>query len=345
MIFRIGMIGLMLLCGGADKPAPRWGKMLLTDLSCCGLFFATSELPDSGGNIVAGRSRYGPANLLDGDFTTTWVEGRPDEGIGESVFVVVPDNCRTLSVFPGHGRSRELFLKNNRPARLEVTFLAGIHCEGEVAETGLMFHTRRFARGFPLELKDEFRRQTFPVPVTSTELAEFLARARREFSQGFDRPVKQVVLIAQLEIRGVYRGTRWNDTCISEVFAHDRFVPNGDLLFPRVSRVYVDDTRPGAILLNTPDKSAVEALKQADVVFQLGEVSANGYWAVIMQLSAAAPPGRVETRWRLLDVRRACFVEDDLARTWGSEVFGPFFLGPDSGFLYLEHACGRVRLY
>lgn len=319
--------------------------MLFTDLSCCGLVAATSELPDSGGKIVDGRTRYGPANLLDGDFATTWVEGRPDAGIGESIFVVVPDNIRTLSVFPGHGRSRELFLKNNRPSRLEVAFHAGIHCEGEVSETGLMFHTRGFERRFPLELNDEFRRQTFPVPVTSDELAEFLERSRREFSQDSERTVVRVALIVELKILDVFRGTHWNDTCISEVFAHDRFVPQGEPLFPRVSRVYVDDTHPGAILLDTPQRSAVEALKQADAVFQVGEVSADGNWATIMQLPAAAPPGRVENRWRLLDVRRACFAEDDLAQTWGSALSGPFFLERDSGFLYLEHAAGRIRLY
>ncbi|MDY0296915.1 MAG: hypothetical protein RB296_06315 [Acidobacteriota bacterium] len=345
MIFRIGLIGLVLACSGMVQAGPDWEKIHLTDLSGYGLFAATSELSAAHTRTLNARTRYGPANLVDGDLFTPWVEGRPDAGIGESVFVVVPENCRRLNIFPGHGRSRELFSKNNRPSRLEVTFHAGIHCDGEVTETALLFHTRRFEHRFLLELKDEFRRQTFSVPASSTELAEFLEQSRREFNAGFERPVARVVLIVELKILDVFRGTHWDDTCISEVFAQDRFIPDGMIRYPRVTRVYVPQEFPGTICMDTKEKTGVIVAQDIRAVSQVGEVSADGRWATIMQLPAAAPPGRVETVWRLLDLRRVRFVEDELAQTWGSEVFGPFFLQQESGSLFLEHASGRIRLY
>lgn len=65
-----------------------------------------------------------PKNLIDGDRTTAWVEAASGQGIQESVTLTLDGVYRIsqLSLFTGYQLSEDIFHKNSRPAKLQLTF-------------------------------------------------------------------------------------------------------------------------------------------------------------------------------------------------------------------------------
>lgn len=70
-------------------------------------------------------SRYSATNLVDGDPTTTWVEGAPGYGEGTILTFDVDASAipRTIAIWPGYQRSPELYVRNGRPSRLRISWI------------------------------------------------------------------------------------------------------------------------------------------------------------------------------------------------------------------------------
>ncbi|HYX38942.1 MAG TPA: hypothetical protein VE954_38035 [Oligoflexus sp.] len=81
------------------------------------LLFAASTssfLPDKHNSFKAEQ-------LGDDDTETAWIEGVKGSGIGETVTLTdIRGTPNQLAIFPGYGRSRELYFANNRVASLNV---------------------------------------------------------------------------------------------------------------------------------------------------------------------------------------------------------------------------------
>src|SRR6056297_1772525 len=80
-------------------------------------FQSSSELNDSGSHQLG---VYGMHTLFDGDTYTGWSEGVEGSGIGEVLWLEVPEGTDTLSLVNGFARSVNLFQKNNRVKKLKV---------------------------------------------------------------------------------------------------------------------------------------------------------------------------------------------------------------------------------
>ncbi|HEL2737560.1 TPA: DUF805 domain-containing protein [Streptococcus suis] len=80
---------------------------------------ATSYLSEPQHNL-----EHLPKNLIDGDRTTAWVEAASGQGIHESVTLTLDGVYRIsqLSLFTGYQLSEDIFHKNSRPAKLQLTF-------------------------------------------------------------------------------------------------------------------------------------------------------------------------------------------------------------------------------
>jgi hypothetical protein len=151
---------------------------------------ASSYLPDR-----SRPGRYAPDKARDGSLASSWVEGVPGPGIGERITFTLPRDAGGLEVYPGYGVS-QYFLPNNRlkKASLSVKLLttapterANVYDMREVLRRDLHFEDRQQFQRFVIDLPE--------------------IRVPPEFS----------LLIAVLEIREVYPGTRWDDTCIAEI--------------------------------------------------------------------------------------------------------------------------------
>lgn len=70
---------------------------------------------------------YGPANLVDADLKTAWVEGKPGHGEGESVIVELKGVREVIAVqvMNGYHKNEDLFRKNSRVREAEIRFSDG----------------------------------------------------------------------------------------------------------------------------------------------------------------------------------------------------------------------------
>ena len=131
----------------------------------------SSTLPRQGG------TSYGPMNLDDWNPATAWCEGRPDDGVGETIEIRFewPQKISTIKITDGYVKSAKSFQENNRVKSLRLS-----------------------AEGLP-------------------DFEATLADSAREQKIRFPRPVKTSWV--KLTIGGVYKGTKYSDTCLSDVWA------------------------------------------------------------------------------------------------------------------------------
>lgn len=138
---------------------------------------ATSELVEA---QFQGKYLYPPINILDGDFSTTWCEadaGGP--GIGEAVTVefAQPVSFDEIQIVNGFASGNDYYHKNNRVAELKLTQVAGEH-----------FQQKSYT------LKDDtegWQSVSFGLPQTAQTIT--------------------------LEIEKVYKGSKYDDTCLSDM--------------------------------------------------------------------------------------------------------------------------------
>lgn len=202
--------------------------------------WATSELKKKG-------RHYSVKNLLDGDITTVWAT-RENGGVGEGL--VVFRRWNGIYIVNGFSKTRELYQKNNRAKEINVAiyryyYVFGI--TGGTVEAGppreallvnpltnenvseeplveLLFSTN-------ITLRDEYlytNKCCFPINYEEDEreIKEKIKSLRLQ--KGFDEiyDVKEscdyfdfhrIGYVVVLTIQSIYKGTQYNDLCISEI--------------------------------------------------------------------------------------------------------------------------------
>ncbi|HEX8705326.1 MAG TPA: hypothetical protein VF815_41220 [Myxococcaceae bacterium] len=128
------------------------------------------------------EENYHPSYVLDDDPKTAWVEGADGEGSGESLTIPVSNLASAravrLVVFNGYQKTKGLLSANAAPKQVTVTVL----------DPG----------------KGESARQQ-------------LTLERKMGPQSFDIPVKGAVAEVVLTVDSVHPGSKYKDTCISDV--------------------------------------------------------------------------------------------------------------------------------
>jgi hypothetical protein len=137
------------------------------------------------------KAGYPAANVCDSDSLSAWVAGG-NGGIGESITITLtkPAHVDQIGVIPGFRRTRELYFANNRIERLEVAVNDGPPREIALPDDYIEFGSGS-KKGYHL-----------------IDLAPYSGMARS----------------ITLTIRSVYRGTTYDDTCISQVLLRKRLV-------------------------------------------------------------------------------------------------------------------------
>ncbi len=142
---------------------------------------------------------YHAANVIDGKISNAWVEGKEDEGRGEWIRISIKKQKKhkkidmsigAIGIFPGLG-VENYFKKNNRVK----TLLCELKYKNKV-------HTYR------LYFEDAYK--LFLFQFLDLDISLDLSA---------DEPVEFTFIIED-----VYRGSQWNDTCISEIFFEGRGV-------------------------------------------------------------------------------------------------------------------------
>ena len=160
--------------------------------------------PPDDRKYVAWTCRYAPGNLGDTDPATAWVEGVGGYGIGEVVIVPCLDLKKPVEIWVGYGKSKDLFQYNSRPRILRLVVI-----EAKIsgfAQYGTLYHDLQIIEDETVELEDLNDYQRIKIP--DYDVKTFFEPGNREMEHRY---------FLGLEINEVYEGSKWDDTCISEI--------------------------------------------------------------------------------------------------------------------------------
>jgi len=159
---------------------------------------------------------YAWESIRDKDFSTAWVEGSCDDGIGEWVIIPIKGNYQYLNyennilnkklnvnlrINNGFCKNEKTFYNNNRVKKAKITIYevplrTGQHKTYALEEPCIMYEAE-------ILLEDTMNQQNF----------SFTCSPKAPFLEG------HLYLYVQLTILDVYLGEKYQDTCISEMSA------------------------------------------------------------------------------------------------------------------------------
>lgn len=140
--------------------------------------------------------KYSASSLQDGNTKTAWVEGAEGYGIGEIVLIENQNIDQPVRIWAGYGKSDKLHKANSRPKTVNVYILEAKELMG--TQYGTIFKGLKAVAQQKTSLKDLNAWQKLTLP-------------------NFKRTKGEEYYIIALEILEVYEGTKYKDTCISEV--------------------------------------------------------------------------------------------------------------------------------
>lgn len=155
---------------------------------------------------------YSAYSAMDGNTGTAWCEGKKDDGIGE-ILIVRADISKPVYIWNGLGASDSLYKANNRAQKIRLTVLQAKQASmiiGQYTE-GIAYKDITVLGSHEITLKDLNGWQ--PLPLPSHKRLAF-----HSISQHGEPVVKdENSTFIAVEILSVYKGTKYNDTCISEI--------------------------------------------------------------------------------------------------------------------------------
>lgn len=313
--------------------APEWTEIILLETNNQMQLNASSAL-NCQENVLVGK--YGVSNVFDFDLSTAWVEGVEGEGVHETVYFRVPAGRSRLNIMNGYAKTKALYRKNNRVRTLKITCYAGVNPEGYVSEMAASYKALPYPREWTLFFPDTCKVHSFTLPLFSSAADSFLTETLKTYKNNFSLPAAATALIIKLEIQDVYKGSKWDDTCISEIFFDDVFMHNSlEEKYTHIDSVYVNKDE-NAILLNSDQDQRIKLFQDTESVFQIIDTSADHQWAIVIRMSADPSP-RHQTNYLLLNTFLGEFVNDNIHQVSGHSITGPLFFQHKKDTLYLEY--------
>lgn len=161
---------------------------------------------------------YSPTNLFDGDITTVWA--LQNGGIGERVWFPIEENTKSITLVNGCAKTKELFKANNRVKKAVVSLWLVFFLEGDVTEIAIVKRAIALSSQYAIMLKDSIEAQNIVLPYNWKEINKEIADAKNNFKSRpvfKERKVLSEELYLNFEIADIYKGNKYNDTCISEI--------------------------------------------------------------------------------------------------------------------------------
>ncbi|MBS0012227.1 MAG: hypothetical protein KFF49_12505 [Bacteroidales bacterium] len=372
-IFRYPPSGSVPACGGQSaqdnmKEQGAWLEMYFMAIKAEGKlqhYYVSSELEPV--DPFQAYGRYGGHHLFDNDPATAWVEGV--EGHGEGEYLIaglgesIPD---TISIHNGYQKSERLYKMNSRPHIIGLSLYAGIFLEGDHTEIASRYRVRKIAGAKTIELPDSMGKQSFDLsfPEDIEESKDsLLSLFISDFAGEIEERQKlcptcdltpQLEFFIKLEIINVYKGDKWDDTCISGI----RFeypVKNKELIREDeiIIKVYEDDEPDTRIVYVDTDKKKNIVLVDRDHLTEylnleddeqlsitLMDVSPDKEWAQLDLMFFREGAPRVEEYSVLYNIRMLRRVDDNILGI----KYGIFGFIDDNGKIWLDTIDGYIDL-
>jgi hypothetical protein len=154
--------------------------------------------------LEAWTCRYAPGLVTDGDTKTAWVEGAKDYGVGELIIVACLDLKKPLQIWAGYGKSPAIFTQNSRPKKIKTMIIRADN--PNASQYGTWYEHLQVIKQTEIELKDLNGFQTLSIP--SFEISKYVDKNQNNTEYNY---------FLGIVILDVYKGTKYSDTCISEI--------------------------------------------------------------------------------------------------------------------------------
>jgi hypothetical protein len=201
-----------------NLPAPDW-KEGLTKANIGGWLY-TDQPTENYRRTSSFKKNYPVSNLIDNNFLTAWAEGKDDDGIGEVVVIDIDTinvSKFALYIWGGYGKSEKTFSENNRPKKVSV-YLLGTYCY-QCTPAVCTESNWSVIDSLNYELKDLNGFQILPIPKIKIKEDSLNCSDRKSYLPD-DPPIYNFKLA--IKIVSIYKGTKYHDTCISEIGFHYR---------------------------------------------------------------------------------------------------------------------------
>ena len=162
---------------------------------------ATSELKE-------GKVLYAASNLMDNDCRTAWVESKSDFGQKERIKIPCSGWITQLLIVNGFRKSEKTYYENNRVKRIAL-YLDGVKL-GEMT-----FPDRPYCHVNMSNILDEGELLNLNGDFFKENNGKSMSNA------GAFWPEENI----EIEILEVYSGTKYNDTCISDIYLIKAVLP------------------------------------------------------------------------------------------------------------------------
>ncbi len=252
---------------------------------------------------------YPLSNLFDGDFKTCHIIAKGDEY--RTVWIKLPKKERIkINIFSGYGKSKALYYQNARPKKLHISLYYGFLPEGYYSENGFAYQITDLYKVFDINLKDIFGVQSFSIPIKADELNYIEKRAIKAYNKtSFPKADKQGFFIT-ISVDEIYKGTKYNDVCISELFFNHPFITKNKTEIQEIDSIYINDDG-NAIYINTKKGKNIFVYQKENSVLDIMEIAQNNEWAIITSMETEIGK-RTEVNYILLDLINKKQVSNDL---------------------------------
>ncbi len=340
-----------------------WEKLFLYDGKT--FYYESSELEDPKAEY-GDIGKYSAAWLFDKDVSTAWVEGVKGDGIGEYILIglknTLPDK---IHINNGYQKTKSLYIKNSRPKTLKVSLYVAYILPADVTELGGNFYCLPYTDSILIELNDEMGTQVFELPFDEEKVDSLKKLGDINFKKEFGEIMAERLnpnsdndwyedfygYIIKLEILEVYKGSRWDDTCISDIWfssegkkdegiSHDEMIT--EIFEGNDGNIYFSTSKQEKVLLaSLKDIENEDDLVGGEPEIVLMDVSPDKEWAQIDFLFSHESYMRVEELPFLYNVRLRIKVDKSLLGDYFSmygfvEKDGKTYLETDRGLIDLE---------
>lgn len=336
-----------------SKANAQWQKLFMNDAK--GSYSCSSELNPPPFNEFG---EYGAHNLCDKDFSTAWVEGVEGNGIGESINIGIGNELKDYMFFVnGYQKTETLYYMNNRVKTARISLYAGSYTIEGVWQTGINWDVLQFGEEKIIHFKDTFGIQRFDFPFDQKGVTKFKEQAMESYKKSHEKEIEKsdgylpVLYILHLEIMEVYKGSKWDDTCISDIWFSSEKKFTEIFVNEKITDVYKNDD-DGSIYVNTTKRKKIilvnreELEKEEDLTegehlsLVLMDVSPDKEWAQVDYLYGHEGPGRVEEIAHLYSVRFLTRVDKALL----GNAFSMYGFEEKNGRIYVDTDKGLVDL-
>ena len=200
-----GKIPFLSEFSGNNADYAAWSSSILPAIGTAPkiLSFEKDELRESQMAYDAWTCMYSAYSAMDGDPATTWSEGVPGDGLGE-ILVVKLDLEKKIEIWGGYGKNERTYKLNNRPQKIRV-YLMKTEALPAFNQWNTEYTNIALLTNVIVTLQDINDFQDLPLPKVKSKVynAEWDSEA--------------VTTFIAIEILSIYRGGRYDDTCICEV--------------------------------------------------------------------------------------------------------------------------------